>query len=63
MQTLALSDTDLDDAYLAALAQWHHLTLVTADTGFSRFSALKVLNPTSPRQPQPMLQTGARRKR
>ena len=46
VQTLALRGNDLNDAYLAALAQWHNLTLVTADTGFSRFSGLKLLNPT-----------------
>ncbi|WP_424950751.1 TA system VapC family ribonuclease toxin [Deinococcus sp.] len=37
VQTLALSGNDLNDAYLVALAQWHNLTLVTADAGFSRF--------------------------
>ena len=45
VQTLGLSGNDMNDAYLAALAQWHNLTLVTADTGFSRFPGLKLLNP------------------
>jgi uncharacterized protein len=45
VQALRLSGNDLNDAYLAALAQWHNLTLVTADTGFSRFPGLKLLNP------------------
>ena len=43
VQTLALSGNDLNDAYLAALAQQHTLTLVTADRGFGRFAGLKVL--------------------
>jgi uncharacterized protein len=45
VQALGLSGNDMNDAYLAALAQWHNLTLVTADTGFSRFPGLKLLNP------------------
>ena len=45
VQTLALSGNDLNDAYLAALAEGHNLTLVTADRGFGRFAGVKVLNP------------------
>lgn len=45
VQTLGLNGNDLNDAYLASLAQWHNLTLVTADQGFNRFPDLKLLNP------------------
>lgn len=42
---LDLSGNDLNDAYLAALALEHRLTLVTADTGFTRFPGLRVFTP------------------
>lgn len=43
---LNLSGNDINDAYLAAVALTHDLTLVTADQGFSRFPGLRVLTPT-----------------
>ncbi|BDP40522.1 ribonuclease VapC31 [Deinococcus aetherius] len=44
--SLNLRGNDLNDAYLAALALEHRLTLVTADAGFARFPGLRVLTPT-----------------
>jgi len=42
---LELRGNDLNDAYLAALALEHRLTLVTADQGFARFPSLTVFTP------------------
>lgn len=44
-EELGLSGNDINDAYLAALALTHDLTLVTADRGFNRFTGLRVLTP------------------
>lgn len=44
-EDLGLSGNDVNDAYLAALALTHDLTLVTADRGFARFPGLRVLTP------------------
>lgn len=43
---LGLRGNDLNDAFLAALALEHRLTLVTADQGFRRFPGLRVFTPT-----------------
>ncbi|GBF05964.1 ribonuclease VapC [Deinococcus aerius] len=43
---LNLRGNDLNDAYLAALALEHRLTLVTADQGFARFAGVRVFTPT-----------------
>ncbi|MEF2276864.1 TA system VapC family ribonuclease toxin [Deinococcus sp. YIM 134068] len=43
--SLGLCGNDLNDAYLAALALEHRLTLVTADAGFARFPGLRVFTP------------------
>lgn len=42
-----LCGNDVNDAWLAALAMDHRATLVSTDTGFSRFPDLKWLDPTS----------------
>lgn len=42
---LNLRGNDLNDVCLAALALEHRLTLVTADTGFTRFAGLRVFTP------------------
>jgi len=44
-ENLGLSGNDINDAYLAALALTHDLTLVTANRGFARFPGLRVLTP------------------
>lgn len=44
-EDLGLTGNDVNDAYLAALALTHDLTLVTADRGFTRFPGLRVLTP------------------
>lgn len=43
---LKLRGNDINDAFLAALAIEYDATLVTADKGFNRFPALRVLDPT-----------------
>ena len=45
ISTLGLRGNDVNDAWLAALAIGHRATLVSADGGFDRFSALDWLNP------------------
>lgn len=42
---LNLTGNDVNDAYIAALALTHDLTLVTADRGLARFPGLRVLTP------------------
>lgn len=42
-QEMNLTGNDMNDAYLAALALEHDLTLATADKGFRRFAGLKLL--------------------
>jgi toxin-antitoxin system PIN domain toxin len=42
-----LVGNDLNDAWLAALAEEHRATLVSTDGGFSRFPKLQLLDPTA----------------
>ncbi|MEI8310747.1 MAG: TA system VapC family ribonuclease toxin [Verrucomicrobiota bacterium] len=44
---LDLLGNDVNDAWLAALAIDHRATLVSTDSGFSRFPGLKWLDPTA----------------
>ena len=44
---LDLVGNDINDAWLAAIAIEHRATLVSMDTGFSRFPGLSWLNPAS----------------
>lgn len=44
---LAPLGNDANDAWLAALAVDHRATLVSTDSGFSRFPGLKWLGPTA----------------
>ena len=43
--SLGLCGNDVNDVWLAALAIEHRATLVTTDTGFSRFPGLSWINP------------------
>ena len=43
---MKLRGNDINDAFLAALSMEYGATLVTADRGFSRFSGLRIMNPS-----------------